>query len=269
MTLQNIAHQIEEKEMRDIRLSCPQCGAHLLADEADAGGQADCPQCAASVVIPGGPPTPPKPAEKQLFLYKDGQQMGPYPMSRITQMLSQNQIAPTDWAWTEGMTTWESLSTITGIALPPSLPPRPPSPPKAMLNHELANLFQKADGPESSGIDSLKVSNTWKQIFNLIEEAGGYVWSRRLYHLKYPKALTWKERIKVGFSLWGALFGPFYYLVKRMWAKALIYTAINIALLTFLELLTGYEWRYGGSVLFGMLAKWDYYLLKVKKKQLW
>jgi hypothetical protein len=269
MTLQNSARQIEEREMGDIRFSCSECGTRLLADEVDAGGQAECPKCAATVGIPGEPPIPPAPQEKPYFIYKNGQQLGPYSLNQVTSMISQGQLSGTDWAWTEGMDNWKPVSMTPGIVLPQWKPAQTSSSTPSRLANEVENMFPDADASPSSEMESLPVSDSWKKIFNLIEEAGGYVWSWQLYHLKYPKALTWKERMKVGFSLWGALFGPFYYLVKRMWVKALIYAAIVVALLTLLELLTGYEFRYSGMVPFALLAKWDYYLLKVKKKQLW
>ncbi|MCX5908006.1 MAG: GYF domain-containing protein, partial [Deltaproteobacteria bacterium] len=236
----------------------------------DAGGEADCPQCVTPVAIPGPPPKPPKPQEKAYFIYKEGRQLGPYPLNQVTHMIAHKQLSATDWAWTDGMSDWQILSMTPGIVLDQWKTTQPTSPTSPSSANEMGNLFPSTEGSQNSSIDALKVSDSWKDIFTLIETAGGYGFSwRHLYWLKNPKALTWRERFRVGFSFWAGIFGPFYYLGKGMWAKALIYTAIIIALLTTLEILTGYAFRFTGSVPFVMLAKWDYYLLKVKKKPLW
>lgn len=76
---------------------------------------------------------------------------------------------------------------------------------------------------------------------------------------------TFEKFNKEGFfptwSWCGFIFGFLWYLIKGMWAKGL--------LLMFLSLLTiGLAiipiWIYCG-----IFGKWDYYLLKVKKKQMW
>jgi len=271
--------------MGDIRFNCPECGAHLLADEADAGGQADCPKCAAVVVIPGGSPAPPKPQEKQYFLYKDGQQLGPYPLSHITEMISQGRLSRTDWTWTQGLAEWQPLYTLPGIVLPPPPPPPPPSPPAAphlfsrksgpapppsnpFLVNEIVPLFQKADDPFNSAIDSLAVSDSWKEIFRLIEEAGGF---NGLY-VRNSGALSFRERFKITFNPWGFLLGPFYYFIKGLWVKGTIYLALAVTC-TALKTLYGFHFAHYLLIplpfLIANLANGDYYLWKVEKKQLW
>jgi len=67
------------------------------------------------------------------------------------------------------------------------------------------------------------ISDSWKIKFELIEKAGG---------VKLPNAknLPFGERMKVRFNVWGFLFGPFYYLVKGMWKKAVTLFGISIRL---------------------------------------
>jgi hypothetical protein len=258
-----------EVRMDDIRCSCSNCGTRLLADESDAGGQAECPKCAAPVAIPGDTPTSPALQEKQYYIYKNGEQMGPYLLSQITSLISQGKLSDTDWAWMEGMDDWKPLSMTPGI-IPPQLKPAQMSlPAQSPLGNDIETLFPDADAPSSSEIDSLSVSDSWKETFQLIEEAGGLEGSWMLCRLKYPKALTWKERAKLSFCFWAFILGPFYYLVKGMWAKALIYFAVIIALGGILQLLTGIQIGYAASIFYSTWTKYDYYLFKVKKNQLW
>ena len=59
-----------------------------------------------------------------------------------------------------------------------------------------------------------ETSEAWKIRFALLEKAGG---------LKLPKVkeLAFGERAKAVFNVYGFLFGPFYYLAKGMWKKAI------------------------------------------------
>lgn len=283
MVLENSALKVQEREALEIRFSCPACGAHLLADWADAGAQADCPKCAAIVVIPGDSPDPPTSQEKQYYLYKDGKQLGPYPLSHITVMLAQNRLSRTDWAWTQGMAEWQPLCTLKEIVLPsPQPPPSPlaapgsfpakpapaPSPSSSFSLGDIAPLFQKADDPFNSAIDSLAVSESWKEVFRLIEDAGGF----NGIYARNSGVLSFRERFKIMFNIWGFLFGPFYYFAKGMWVKGTIFLGLAIAFAS-LKILYGFHFAHYLLIplpfLTANLANGDYYLWKVEKKQLW
>ena len=137
-----------------------------------------------------------------------------------------------------------------------------------MLHQELANLFQKADSPESSGIEALEISESWKEKLRLIEEAGGF---NGLY-VRNSQDLTFRERFKLTFNVGGLLLGPFYYFLKGMWVKGTIYFALAVA---FAALRFLYDVPYVHYLILPLqflpanLATGDYYLWKVEKKQLW
>lgn len=73
------------------------------------------------------------------------------------------------------------------------------------------------------------VSESWKKRFSILEKAGGP-------KLQKVRELGFVERRKLFFNIWGFLFGPFYYLAKGMWKKAIILTALAIAAVVVLEL---------------------------------
>jgi hypothetical protein len=85
-------------------------------------------------------------------------------------------------------------------------------------------------GAASSVIPAQEVSEAWNIKFALLEKAGGP---------KLPKAreLAFGERTKVVFNVWGFLFGPFYYLAKGMWKKAIVLLALCIAAIVILEII--------------------------------
>jgi hypothetical protein len=87
--------------------------------------------------------------------------------------------------------------------------------------------------PSTTGASSNElqsISDSWKTKFELFEKAGG---------VKLPNAknLPFGERMKVVFNVWGFLFGPFYYLVKGMWKKAVSLLGISILIIVILEVI--------------------------------
>ncbi len=63
----------------------------------------------------------------QILIHKNGNQIGPFPESKVADLLKTGQVAGTDLAWCEGMETWRPLSTFAGIQPPPGGPPPLPS----------------------------------------------------------------------------------------------------------------------------------------------
>jgi hypothetical protein len=112
----------------------------------------------------------------------------------------------------------------------------------------------------SAKIDSLKVSERWREKFRVIEKAGGP---------KLPKfkSVPYNERTTIGFSIPGFLFGPFYYLAKGMWRKAITYCVGGVSIVVVISLVMdmfGFKdvERYLGYVIaaaFSMRANIDYY----------
>jgi len=66
----------------------------------------------------------------QIFINKNGNQLGPFAESQVAEMLKSGQIAGTDLAWSEGMETWKPLSSFeqfqAGASGPPPIPGQPP-----------------------------------------------------------------------------------------------------------------------------------------------
>lgn len=69
----------------------------------------------------------------QIFIHKNGQQLGPFPEAKVAEMLKTGQVAPTDPAWSEGMEKWSPLSTFpqfqSAAGSPPPLPASTPAQP--------------------------------------------------------------------------------------------------------------------------------------------
>lgn len=122
----------------------------------------------------------------------------------------------------------------------------------------------------TSNIDELPVSDSWKTRFRIIEKAGG---------VKLPqfKALSFGERMKINFGILAFLFGPFYYLAKGMWKKAITLFALCVVLVVILGALL--EWAglgrfanslgYGVAAIFAVRANLDYYKKMVLKQNGW
>lgn len=103
----------------------------------------------------------------------------------------------------------------------------------------------------------------WQTRFALIDRAGG---------AKLPQIslLTGGERGKVLFNLWGFLFGPFYYLAKGLWKKAIVLFVLSSALIFVVALALQ---KLGmndplipnviGPIIFAVRANLDYYKKKV------
>ena len=141
--------------------------------------------------------------------------------------------------------------------------PNPFAPPQSPVN----------DVPEASvaaAIAGLPVSDSWKAKFQLIEKAGG---------VKLPdaKALSSGERMKVMFNVLAFLFGPFYYLAKGMWKKAISLFVVCVAAVVLIELLLemvgygqlGKALTYGSAAVFAIRANIDYYKKMVLGQNGW
>jgi len=60
-----------------------------------------------------------------VYLHKDGQQLGPFSESELRAHLSNGSIRDTDLAWIEGTSDWQPLSAILQPIRPPLLPTQP------------------------------------------------------------------------------------------------------------------------------------------------
>jgi len=78
---------------------------------------------------PSAPPPPPIPPALTFHVVINGQQMGPYDMNTLAQMVSQNQITKQSLVWRQGMANWAAIDQVSELnnlfgAVPPPLPPQ-------------------------------------------------------------------------------------------------------------------------------------------------
>lgn len=145
----------------------------------------------------------------------------------------------------------------------PTPQPNPFAPPQAPVSDVPAPQATEA-------IAGLPVSDAWKTKFQLIEKAGG---------VKLPqfKALGVGERMKIGFSVLAFLFGPFYYLTKGMWKKAISLFVVCVAVVLLLQLVLGMmglgrfssSLGYGVAAIFAARSNIDYYKKMVLRQNGW
>ncbi|MEA5667756.1 DUF2628 domain-containing protein [Stenotrophomonas sp. MH1] len=133
--------------------------------------------------------------------------------------------------------------------------------------------------PTGTQIDTLDVSDRWKQYFKGLQKYGGLEGQLFKAIPKGPERLAAAKEMAPPMSafLLAFVFGFFYYLVKGMWKKGLV-----LALMTFMGLtvvvtvlyLIGGETlaggaRYLGGVAFGIMAPRDFYSFKVLGDKGW
>ncbi len=114
------------------------------------------------------------------------------------------------------------------------------------------------------------VNDKWKKRFRTIDKQviNGTWWKYNPEFWKTSLNERWKMSNIIYFSdflstLSGFLFGAFYYLFKGMWLKFLVYTAICFVI----SILTFGLGTISFVGIFGILAPYDYYRLKVFGKQ--
>jgi len=125
--------------------------------------------------------------------------------------------------------------------------------------------------PGVADIDNLKVSDRWKRRFRAMHKAGGP-------DLPNSKALSPEESKEISvFNIPGFFFGPFYYLAKGMWRKAIVLTVlclIGILLIDLVLTLVGLGkftdvTRFIAPAVFATLANRDYYCKMVLHDNGW
>lgn len=130
-------------------------------------------------------------------------------------------------------------------------------------NEQLTSTTYQALPYADAELDNLNVSPEWKERFQLMEKIG---WNDGMLKNYWNfRKLTFSERLKMSFNVLALLFGPFYYFVKGMWLKAILIILASFAVeifvsdpLTLAAIIAG--WCAG-------FANYDFYLLKVKRKQ--
>jgi hypothetical protein len=65
------------------------------------------------------------------YVMKNGEQLGPYDDGQLAELVKSGRVSHDDFAWAEGMATWQPLRAILKPAssvFPPAPPPPPPAP---------------------------------------------------------------------------------------------------------------------------------------------
>jgi len=122
----------------------------------------------------------------------------------------------------------------------------------------------------ATDISGLSVSDAWKQLFALIQRAGGPP-------LKNFQSLSFGERMRVGMNFLAFLFGPFYYAAKGMWRKGLVLFVAGNAIIigiafvcALLEIdVSAQALGAGLGAVFGSQANMDFYKKEVLGKSGW
>jgi hypothetical protein len=69
------------------------------------------------------PPPLPQATVQPVHVARQGQQLGILPLEEINRRIAHGELAPTDLGWHPGLANWQALSTISGVVVPPPLPP--------------------------------------------------------------------------------------------------------------------------------------------------
>ena len=79
--------------------------------------------------------TPPPVPQVQYTLNVNGQNMGPFNLQQMQQMVQNGQMTAQTYVWKQGMANWEVAGNVQELAslfgaVPPPPPPMPPAPPQ-------------------------------------------------------------------------------------------------------------------------------------------
>ena len=211
--------------------------------------------------------------DQQILIWRSDQLFGPYSLAEAKRHYLSGNIVATDTAKVDGGE-WLPVLDVLGIAPPPPKPvplpkPIPPPPKPAATTPSPATWPALATDEQASslGIDSLEVSEKWKQRFRLIEKIG---WHKGVWKNYWNfKQLPLGQRFSLFFNIWGFLFGPIYYFAKGMWVKALFLIGLYVLLNIVLALLDVdiNVFQFAIPVYCASMANYDFYMLKVKGKQ--
>jgi hypothetical protein len=62
--------------------------------------------------------------DMDIYVNKDGQQLGPYSLEQINQYLAEGSLLPQDPAWHDGLAEWTQLASISGVTSKVVQPPQ-------------------------------------------------------------------------------------------------------------------------------------------------
>jgi hypothetical protein len=90
----------------------------------------------------------------QIFVGKNGQQLGPFSLEEVNRKLADGTFAASDLAWYEGAAGWAPLSSVAGVVIPPAAAaaPAPAPAPAAAPIRPNASIVQSAPAARSTRI---------------------------------------------------------------------------------------------------------------------
>lgn len=147
--------------------------------------------------------------------------------------------------------------------------------PRLLINKEIImeDTLQTDRDAKHQGL-----SKSWQHKFGLLEKVGANHQSiyRAMSTAEY-KALGFRDKQRITFNFWAFVFGPLYYLVKKMWAKGLLLIAsiwLLSTALTLVEVALGFRipevvYWIPGAVLCAQLASHDYYRKVMQAETVW
>mgnify|MGYP003375681077 CR=1 FL=1 len=130
--------------------------------------------------------------------------------------------------------------------------------------------------------NQIDISETWKERFEIFEKIGAGEKEKSYYKFLTTsssefKALSFKERLKINFNILAFLFGPIYYLIKKMWIKgAFLFgaTCILNTLFMLIEAIIGISfpstvYYIPTGLIFSQAANYDYYRYIKYNEEIW
>lgn len=120
-------------------------------------------------------------------------------------------------------------------------------------------------------IDSLSVSESWKQKFRTIADTEPITLG---IFPKFKNVQVYKNApFTLKFNLWAFFFGLFYYLAKGMWKRGLVLAGVSILISLIVALIFGDKaatyMNMGLGALYGSFANIDYYRKMVLGEDFW
>jgi len=83
----------------------------------------------------------------QIYVGKNGQQLGPFSLEEINRKLADHTFSGTDLAWYEGAAGWAPLSSVAGVVIPQAAPAPSPAPAPASMPAPTPGPVQPAPAP--------------------------------------------------------------------------------------------------------------------------
>ncbi len=164
---------------------------------------------------------------QQFYLYRDGEQYGPYGKGLFNQLVADNRIKPDDWYWTDGLEAWAPVSSLQFQDTKPPLRPHTASAIIAVIASEpyrlVRVLYSLLTNPSTFAIENIgqgtastqRAVSFWLGLFSIVF----LLWSARSFLQFYDGPSEWRETLRLFTQL---VFGIFliYVLCKCLFLPA-------------------------------------------------